>query len=57
MCPDKQQYIRVEDTIVVTRGGCWVLTGAARIGLNDVEDLMRQATHSISEATMQEGSC
>ncbi len=39
---DRQQYIRVEDTIVVTRDGCECLTGAAPIELDEVEALMKE---------------
>lgn len=42
MFRDRQQYIRVEDTIVVTRDGCERLTGAAPIELDEVEALMKQ---------------
>lgn len=42
MFGDRQQYIRVEDTIVVTRDGCERLTGAAPIELDEVEALMRE---------------
>ncbi len=41
MFTDRQQYIRVEDTIVVTRDGCERLTGAAPIDLDEVEALMK----------------
>jgi Xaa-Pro aminopeptidase len=39
---DRQQYIRVEDTIVVTGDGCERLTGAAPIELDETEELMKQ---------------
>ncbi len=42
MFRDEEQYIRVEDTIVVTRDGCERLTGAAPIELDEVEALMKQ---------------
>lgn len=42
MFSDRQQYIRVEDTIVVTRDGCEILTGAAPIELDEVEKLMKE---------------
>lgn len=42
MFRERSQYIRVEDTIVVTRDGCERLTGAAPIELDEVEALMRQ---------------
>ncbi len=42
MFTDRQQYIRVEDTIVVTRYGCERLTGAAPIDLDEVEALMKE---------------
>lgn len=42
MFRDIHQYIRVEDTIVVTRDGCERLTGAAPIELDDVEELMKR---------------
>jgi Xaa-Pro aminopeptidase len=42
MFEDRQQYIRVEDTIVVTSDGCERLTGAAPIELDEVEELMKQ---------------
>ena len=42
MFRDRQQYIRVEDTIVVTRDGCERLTGAAPIELAEVEALMQE---------------
>ncbi len=42
MFQERQQYIRVEDTIVVTRDGCEVLTGAAPIELDEVEALMKE---------------
>lgn len=42
MFPDRQQYIRVEDTIVVTRDGCEILTGAAPIELDEVEKLIKE---------------
>ncbi|HAS81131.1 MAG TPA: hypothetical protein DCS43_00255 [Verrucomicrobia bacterium] len=42
MFTDRQQYIRVEDTIVVTRNGCECLTGAAPIELDEVEVLMKE---------------
>jgi Xaa-Pro aminopeptidase len=41
-CEPEHQYIRVEDTIVVTNDGCERLTGDAPIGLDEVEDLMKQ---------------
>ena len=40
MFRDLHQYIRVEDTIVVTRDGCERLTGAAPIEMDDIEKLM-----------------
>jgi Xaa-Pro aminopeptidase len=42
MFPDKQQYIRVEDTVVVTSDGCERLTGASPIELDEVEEMMKQ---------------
>lgn len=42
MFSDRQQYIRVEDKVVVTRDGCEILTGAAPIELDEVEALMKQ---------------
>ena len=42
MFRDTSQYIRVEDTIVVTSDGCERLTGAAPIELDEVEELMKQ---------------
>lgn len=42
MFRERSQYIRVEDTIVVTRDGCERLTGAAPIELDEVEALMTQ---------------
>lgn len=42
MFTDRQQYIRVEDTIVVTRDGCERLTGTAPIDLDEVEALMKE---------------
>lgn len=41
-CESEHQYIRVEDTIVVTSDGCERLTGAAPIELDEVEELMKQ---------------
>ncbi|MDT8390310.1 MAG: Xaa-Pro peptidase family protein [Lentisphaeria bacterium] len=40
MFRDLHQYIRVEDTVVVTRDGCERLTGAAPIEMDDIEELM-----------------
>ena len=37
----EEQYIRVEDTIVVTADGCERLTGAAPIDLDEVEAVMK----------------
>ena len=45
MFRDRQQYIRVEDTIVVTRDGCERLTGAAPIELAEVEALMKEKSN------------
>jgi Xaa-Pro aminopeptidase len=42
MFRERSQYIRVEDTIVVTSDGCERLTGAAPIELDEVEELMKQ---------------
>jgi Xaa-Pro aminopeptidase len=41
MFSDRQQYIRIEDTVVVTRDGCERLTGAAATDLDEVEALMK----------------
>jgi Xaa-Pro aminopeptidase len=42
MFQEESQYIRVEDTVVVTHDGCERLTGAAPIELDEVEELMKQ---------------
>ncbi len=42
MFRDIHQYIRVEDTIVVTSDGCERLTGAAPIELDEIEAMMKQ---------------
>ncbi len=39
---EKSQYIRVEDTVVITRDGCERLTGAAPFEMNEIEELMKQ---------------
>jgi Xaa-Pro aminopeptidase len=39
--PDESLYIRVEDTVAVTRSGVEVLTADAPRGLTDVEEVMR----------------
>lgn len=41
-CAPEHQYIRVEDTIVVTGDGCERLTGAAPFELDEVEALMKE---------------
>jgi Xaa-Pro aminopeptidase len=41
-CEPERQYIRVEDTIVVTADGCERLTGDAPIEIAEIEALMRQ---------------
>ena len=40
MFRDVEQYIRVEDTIVVTSDGCERLTGPAPIELDEIEETM-----------------
>lgn len=42
MFHEHQQYIRVEDTVVVTRDGCERLTGPAPIDPDETEELMKQ---------------
>jgi Xaa-Pro aminopeptidase len=42
-CEPQQEYIRVEDTLVVTADGCERLTGDAPFEIADVEHLMRSA--------------
>lgn len=39
--PEERIYLRVEDTVVVTEGGCEVLTGAAPLEIDEIEALMR----------------
>ncbi|MDP6522740.1 MAG: Xaa-Pro peptidase family protein [Kiritimatiellia bacterium] len=41
-CEPEHQYIRVEDTVVVTSDGCERLTGAAPIEIDEIEELMKQ---------------
>jgi Xaa-Pro aminopeptidase len=41
-CEPQRQYIRVEDTVVVTAKGCERLTGAAPIELDEIERVMKQ---------------
>ena len=41
-CDPPREYIRVEDTIVVTADGCERLTGAAPVEIADIEALLRQ---------------
>jgi Xaa-Pro aminopeptidase len=42
--PDESLYIRVEDTVAVTRSGVEVLTAGAPRGLDEVEQLMKSKT-------------
>ncbi len=42
-CEPQHEYIRVEDTIVITADGCERLTGAAPFEIDDVEALMAQS--------------
>ena len=42
-CEEERQYIRVEDTIVITEDGCERLTGAAPFEINEIEALMARA--------------
>lgn len=39
-CEDRHEYIRVEDTIVVTADGCERLTGAAPFEIDEIEKLV-----------------
>lgn len=39
-CGDRHEYIRVEDTLLVTADGCERLTGAAPIELDEIESLV-----------------
>ena len=41
-CETEHQYIRVEDTIVVTADGCERLTGDAPIEIDEIEAMMKQ---------------
>ncbi len=41
-CKPQHEYIRVEDTIVITADGCERLTGAAPIEISEIEALMQQ---------------
>lgn len=45
MFRDRHQYIRCEDTIVVTSDGCERLTGAAPLELDEVEAFMKQPSN------------
>ena len=40
--PEEELYIRIEDTVVVTRDGVDILTGMAPWDLDDVEALMQE---------------
>jgi Xaa-Pro aminopeptidase len=42
-CDDRHEYIRVEDTFVVTATGCERLTGDAPFEIADIERLLREA--------------
>lgn len=39
---ERQEYVRVEDTLVVTGDGCERLTGAAPFEIDEIENLMKQ---------------
>jgi len=42
--PEERLYVRVEDTVAVTEGGCEVLTAGAPLELDAVEALMKEPT-------------
>src|SRR6267142_7275396 len=39
--PELKLYVRCEDTVVVTRGGCENLTGDAAVEIEEIEEIMR----------------
>jgi len=42
---ERHEYVRVEDTLVVTADGCERLTGAAPIEIDEIEALMQEPTN------------
>jgi Xaa-Pro aminopeptidase len=40
--PEERQYVRCEDTVLVTADGCEVLTSAAPLDCDDIEAAMRE---------------
>ncbi len=40
--PEMKLYVRCEDTVVVTRGGCENLTGSAPVEIEEIERVMRR---------------
>lgn len=46
-CEAEREYIRVEDTIVVTADGCERLTGGAPIEIDEIEELMSRARRGL----------